>query len=487
MLRDGRDIANGKTLSRQVCVIGSGPAGLTAALELHKQGIKVVVIEGSRAYSQLADSWPDKVALYNGQSIGLFRYNEPDFLILPFERDPRSPVEERERIFGGTSTHWGGQTRPQDPLDLAKRSPRFSGWPVTREELDPFYERASNLFHLHGPYAQDGKYGWNFSNEFWEQELGARAPKLDGFDVEVYQFVDGPYKDFSRREFDGKTIAKSKLEVIRNASLLCIEHEGRRVRRLRVASMEKEGKPKKATEFTIEADAFVLACGAVDNARQLLLSKIGNEHDQVGRNFLCHPLAFSPVITVVKDYLTQSERNFTNGSFPGFTTRLIPDEATTKAAGGRCWFWPDFAEGYLFEQAPNPKSRVMLSTTCDKVFGQPETCIDWQLSDLDEKTYKTTTRLFAEMAEGRGGKIEYPDWPSLKRRLVVNGHHLGTTRMSHGPQYGVVDPNLKVHSMDNLFVAGSSVFSTAGISNPTFTIVALSMRLADHLVGVLRG
>jgi choline dehydrogenase-like flavoprotein len=67
--------------------------------------------------------------------------------------------------------------------------------------------------------------------------------------------------------------------------------------------------------------------------------------------------------------------------------------------------------------------------------------------------------------------------------LIVNGHHIGTTRMSADPTQGVVDANLKVHSFFNLYVAGSSVFPSAGISNPTFTIIALSIRLADHLSG----
>ena len=80
-----------------------------------------------------------------------------------------------------------------------------------------------------------------------------------------------------------------------------------------------------------------------------------------------------------------------------------------------------------------------------------------------------------------GGDINAPPWTRMLSAFVVNGHHLGTTRMSSDPTQGVVDANLKVHSLDNLYVAGASVFVTAGVSNPTFTIIALSIRLADHL------
>src|SRR5262249_12379094 len=86
------------------------------------------------------------------------------------------------------------------------------------------------------------------------------------------------------------------VDVILNASLLHIETTGRGVSRLQVASMEmKDGKLKKATTFYIEAKAYVLACGSVANARQLLLSNVGN--DCVGRYFMCHPIADS-VVTI---------------------------------------------------------------------------------------------------------------------------------------------------------------------------------------------
>ena len=72
------------------------------------------------------------------------------------------------------------------------------------------------------------------------------------------------------------------------------------------------------------------------------------------------------------------------------------------------------------------------------------------------------------------------EWP---QPLSGGSHHMGTTRMNDDPLRGVVDRNCKVHSVDNLYVAGSSVFPTSGVSNPTLSIVALTLRLADHLKG----
>ena len=138
MIRDGRDIANGTVISTQVCIIGSGPAGITAAWHLQKAGLKVTLIEGSRDYRAAGDnfqaSWPDKTLLYDGISDGLFTSNEPHFLIQPYSGQTNS-AWERERIYGGTSAHWGGQSRPLDPIDFEAR-PGFPGWPISRAGLD---------------------------------------------------------------------------------------------------------------------------------------------------------------------------------------------------------------------------------------------------------------------------------------------------------------------------------------------------------------
>jgi choline dehydrogenase-like flavoprotein len=486
MITDGRNIANGTLIRTRVCIIGSGPAGITAAWELQKAGIDVTLIEGSRAYPSYQDSWPDKYLLYNGVSDGLFTTNEPEFLVLPYVRHQNS-AWERERFYGGTSTHWGGQSRPEDPIDLEAR-PGFPGWPVTRADLDPYYAQASKLCVLNGDYKLNGE---NFSNEYWAKMLQAQIPVLDGFDVEMYQFVGGKYLNFATRTFDGITIGQSPVNVIVNASLLDINHQQGEVVGLRVASMDQSIPPKKATEFTVRADVYVLACGAVANARQLLLSNAGNENDQVGRYFMCHPLSQSNQVIISNYFLTSDQARLMNGETPTgkwtdsngvqVTGRFIPNAEQTRKLGiGRCWFWYVYGQ-YYFEMAPNPESRITLTDTLDPVFGQRQTRATWELTDLDQKTYNQTTALYQAAVNKLGGTVSYQPWTNVKSQLVVNGHHMGTTRMHNDPQQGVVDVNLKVHSLKNLYCAGASVFPSAGISNPTFTIITLSIRLADHL------
>lgn len=139
--------------------------------------------------------------------------------------------------------------------------------------------------------------------------------------------------------------------------------------------------------------------------------------------------------------------------------------------------------GY-FEQAPNPDSRITLGRDLD-AFGQRQVKVDWRLTSLDHETYRSSARVFGEqIATAGNGHFQLEPWladDNAKPEVHGTAHHMGTTRMSDSPHTGVVDARCKVHGMDNLHIAGSSVFPTGGWAFPTFTIVALSMRLADEL------
>jgi choline dehydrogenase-like flavoprotein len=137
------------------------------------------------------------------------------------------------------------------------------------------------------------------------------------------------------------------------------------------------------------------------------------------------------------------------------------------------------------EQCPNPDSRVTLSNERDAL-GMPKVRLDWRLNDLDRYTMRRTGEILrddlcragiVETARDVLDDAEAPRW---------NWHHIGTTRMHEDPRRGVVDADCRVHGLDNLYVAGSSVFPTAGNHTPTLTIIALACRTADHLHAVLR-
>jgi choline dehydrogenase-like flavoprotein len=140
------------------------------------------------------------------------------------------------------------------------------------------------------------------------------------------------------------------------------------------------------------------------------------------------------------------------------------------------------------EQSPNPDSRVTLGETRD-IFGLRRLKIDWRLADLDVQSVLMTCNLIAEeLAKSEVGAFEFDPniIPTANVARAMGGHHLGTTRMAREPAHGVVDENCQVHGVNNLHIASGSVFPTSGHANPTLTVVALAIRLADHLKSLTR-
>jgi choline dehydrogenase-like flavoprotein len=132
------------------------------------------------------------------------------------------------------------------------------------------------------------------------------------------------------------------------------------------------------------------------------------------------------------------------------------------------------------EQAPDPENRVLLSTQRDAL-GIPQTRLNWCVNPVDAAGITGWLEVLDHDLRERGlGRVVRPSegWES---GVIGGPHHMGTTRMSTDPRHGVVDADCRVHSVDNLYVAGSSVFTTGGYANPTFALVTLALRLADTL------
>lgn len=138
----------------------------------------------------------------------------------------------------------------------------------------------------------------------------------------------------------------------------------------------------------------------------------------------------------------------------------------------------------FMEQAPNPENRVTLSDQRDAL-GLPRAKLTWKIYDQDKQTMVELHKALAERLRSAGdGELASPllsgvpdEWPIYHDA----SHHMGTTRMGNDPKTSVVDKDCKVHGMENLYIGGSSVFPTVGYANPTFTIVALAVRLAERL------
>lgn len=146
----------------------------------------------------------------------------------------------------------------------------------------------------------------------------------------------------------------------------------------------------------------------------------------------------------------------------------------------------------VIAQAVNWESRVTLSNEVDRM-GMRRIVLDWQLAELDYHTIRSAAlEIGRSLAETNVGRMQLLPWLREVGEKPPAGtirgdyHHMCTTRMSYDPKHGVVDKNCCMHGLDNLFVGGSSVFASSGVSNPTYTIVQLALRLGDHLDAQLR-
>ena len=528
MLSNFLEMSDGQHLHADVCIVGAGPAGITLARKLAKQGHAVCLLEsGGDEFER------DTQSLNDGTSIGMSYY----------------PLQSsRLRFFGGTIHIWGGRCALLDDIDFERREwVAYSGWPFSSAALNGYYCRAHEMLHL-GRYMYDER--------LW-REIGASRPPFDEklLTTRFWQF-DEREEPFALRHC-GDLTGSANVNIILHANAVHIQADSnaRRVTHIRISTLDgKQGR--------VSAAYYVLACGGIENPRLLLSSRdveangLGNGFDQVGRYFMEHPhcraghlesnqsyalwdamrkrypansVALAP--TLLATASLQREKEILNSSV---TFKLKRDPRHGASAGQKLYdhlkheLAPDRKGRFLYykyrgfsswfdrslrsvgeralsalgitgltlfvraEQAPNPHSRVRLSDRKD-ILGLPCPELDWQLSSQDKKTVTVLTDTLQSEFERLGaGKLQKSDWldePTLEWPVdlsvsahpIGGYHHMGTTRMSADPETGVVDGDCRVHNYQNLYVAGSSVFPTSGWANPTLTIIALSLRLADHL------
>lgn len=470
-----------------VCIVGSGPAGITLARRLAAGGLNVGVFEAGGL-----ELTAESQAVYRGPTTGVPEYYPLDAC--------------RLRFFGGTSNHWGGWTRPLDAHDFAPNPHNpLSGWPIGKKDLEPYADEAADILSLTPDRAPPDLFAKP------EPDL---LPRLFRFSRPVVHFGD---------KYHAELEASNEIEVFLNANLvdLKLDESSRNVAEAVFRSYERP------EPFSVKAKVFVLCLGGLENPRALLNadsqmpSGIGNENDLVGRYFLEHPHA--PVgKVVVRDPLTwmlvysptpdfmrsNAVLNFgvRIGDFEqwnaiDFTGALRPEPPCTAdfdallAAALRNEPPPCPAHvGDVFiacEQALDPDNRVRLIAERDR-FGLRRIALDWRVSKTDLRTLRTAAmEVAARLATRDRGRMQIVDWllngeAPTADRLWGGNHHMGTTRMSDDPRTGVVYADGRVHSVANLYCGGSSVFATSGHANPTYTIVQLALRLGDHLRERLR-
>ena len=268
MLIDARTLESDKQFEADVCVVGAGPAGLAIAKALFSSNLKVVIVESGGLE---ADA--DTQSLYEGESVGR----------------AYSIAATRVRIFGGSTAHWYGQCGRLRPFDLEKRHGfSFSGWPISYDELDPYYEPAHELLEL-------GRYDYSEDN-FKNTELGPLELKSEALSLHIWRFrsQNGLVRESVHlgTKFQKPIQRAENITVLLYANGISIDTDETASQVRHIGYRTLDGK-----SGIVRARFYVLACGGIENARLLLNttavnpSGLGNDRDLVGRFFQEHPNA----------------------------------------------------------------------------------------------------------------------------------------------------------------------------------------------------
>ncbi len=453
-------------------IIGSGPAGMTTALELERKKIKTLIIEAG-------DIEPNQnnQKFLKGEVIG-DDYNDLSVT--------------RLRQFGGTSNLWGGNCNPMNNED-------FNLWPIKKKDLDEYEDVAKEILSLD---KKESFYLENFSKN-----------------LNIYNIV------WSNVNFGEKYlnhVKKSKYIFLSlNTVFLNFNDNFRSITSIDCF--------KNNQKINLNSKFFILSCGGIENSRILLWAqaknkKIFDSKLPIGKYYMDHPyhnigeglvlydkfISYFkkinsnniPFLTCNNSIFLSAKNNFIKnknimnaGLYFAFQTINEKNDLFKQI---RC-IAPNFIkniyenlnvkEKYKVsisiqqEQEANIENKISLSDQKDP-FNMPYPIVYWKKSALEKKSARLIaeelSKIFIDHDIGRISLKEYL-YNDDKYEVTAGNHQLGGTRMGESSIDSVVDKNLKVHGKKNLFINGSSVFRTAGHSHPTYTIVKLAARLADHL------
>ncbi|HEV3223202.1 MAG TPA: GMC family oxidoreductase [Puia sp.] len=516
MYVDARTLENETLIEGDICIIGAGAAGISIALEYMNSPYKVILLEGG------GFEYEERIQeLYEGKTTG----------------QPYYPIKSSElHYFGGTTGHWGGMCALFDPIAFQKRDwIDKSGWPITQETLLPYYKRAHVYLEIEV---------YEYDLDYWQK----KDPALISipFDKEwiwtkLWQFSK-PTR-FGTRYKDTIVNAKN-IHLYTYANMVDITTNENISEVKTVTVKNYAGKTHR-----VAAKYFVLACAGIQNARMLLAANkqaskgLGNDNDLVGRYFMEHLELKSAELWVtqkseLKLYMNenprvhgelavmpkkQEEYQILNGiiSFTALENKTpnyiktwtnsdprenlkdhpqpaykalyhqVKDYFNSFNSDVKNNLHQAFQVTLRMEQAPNPLSRVTLSEEKDEL-GVPRASLNWVFTSLEKRSIRKIYEIIGQQAGATSfGRLKLLEelWDEKDENVpsTTSGgwHHMGTTRMSDDPKNGVVNADCKVHGIHNLFIAGSSCFATGGGANPTFTLVALSIRLADHLKEII--
>ena len=515
-----------QTLETDICIIGAGISGQIVASKIEKKKI-ILIDSGSVKYNA------------NTQELNKFESSGHKF---------RANHINRMRQLGGSANLWANQLMFLEKLEIEDRDwiDKNLSWPIDYKELESNYkEGLENVFDnkIYDFYNQNKKKNdskifnesffinnnISFKNHIWPS-------KVEKFD--------------NKSKFTKKLLKKKNIFFLENSTLIKIniDNESQLIKNIELRSTDKT--------INIKSKIFVLACGAIENARIILNNLKNNkilENDNLGRYLMDHPrlnlgilnskkklplsvffghkfsnfdfrksislshslqkemkllsshVYIDPFFGEKNDELFEEFLNDLKGiiklkSLPKFKFRGIgfrklieqiyfklPPQVSSSILNNLIRLiisnkkyhlsFLNMKINYQGEQKPNYDSKITLSNKKDK-FDQNISDIDWKFDKIDHDGYLEFTKIIKNIFKDNPN---FTFEENINKEITDASHHSGTTRMSISKNDGVVDKNLKFHTLKNLFISGNSVFRTIGSGNPGLTNIALSNRLGKYI------
>lgn len=503
-----------------VIIIGTGAGGGTLAYKLAPSGKKILILERGSYVPREKENWDSHAVVVEN------RYHIKDAWL---DREGNEFHAGTHYFVGGNTKFYGAaliRLRKQDFGEIHHHGGVSPAWPISYDDLEPYYTQAEHLYQVHGQRGVD------------PTEPSASAPYLHppiSHEPRIQQLVDDLTR-IGHRPFpmpvgimlDEKKPQKSKcircdtcdgfpclVQAKADAQVICVDPalEHPNVTLLTdayVDRLETSNSGREVTQVhvirngereTYSANIIVSSCGAINSAALLLRSAsdkhphgLANSSDQVGRNYMCHlnsmflavsfdenPTRFQKTWGLNDFYFSSKEWDYPMGhiSMIGKTDasilragapRLVPGMTLEIMARHTLSFW------LTSEDLPDPNNRVMVSR---------DGAVQLSYTPNNEEGHTRLIAKLKSMLKEIGCRDHFiPLQAYIPARIPLAGvaHQNGTVRFGRDPQTSVLNADCKTHDVDNLYVVDGGVFPSSGAVNPALTIMANALRVGEHIL-----
>ena len=487
-------------------IIGTGAGGGTMAHQLAIAGWNILILERGPFLPREKENWDPSSVFAKG------KYSPKEVWR---NKEGKPFVPGTHYYVGGNTKFYGAallRLRERDFEEVEHYGGISPAWPLKYDDFKSYYQRAEELYEVHGARGEDPieppeERPYPFpavSHEPMIDKISARLKKegLKPFHLPLgvrlnerekenslcirCDTCDG-YPCLADAKSDAHHICMTPILNMKNVHLLTetkaeklIEENGR------VTEVETDSGKR------YKGNLFIVSCGAINSAALLLRSKLANSSDQVGRHYMCHNNSAIVALSKEKNRVTFQKtigiNDFYYGAddskYPLGHIQLLGKVKGAMLEGDAPFFTPkfilnevaDYAIGWWItsEDLPHPNSRILIKGD--------EIHLDYQQTNLE--AHKHLLKKLKQILNFTGHKIHFPMTAYLAKKIPLAGvaHQVGTCRFGENPKTSVLDINCKAHDLKNLYVVDGSFFPSAGAVNPALTIIANSLRVANHLI-----